>query len=208
MIEKIARLLRKGAAILILRGDDSLTRFLSDFLENLVQPLVEKVSRIRTLWSFALSLLYESVKRAEHFAQISGNLLSLSRSMNGIVEAGRLAGVTSRPRRLNSHDERIAVAIQQHIGDALSVAGSLALVPKLRSRTRPEPRLPSLQRSIQALSIHVSQHQYAARVSVLHNGGHQTALIELHVVNCHFHLTTNPRARKNSFTSAILYCPK
>src|SRR5882724_2384706 len=139
MIEKIARLLRKGAAILILRGDDSLTRFLSDFLENLVQPLIEEVRRIRTLWSFALSGLDQSVERAEHFAEIFGHLLTLACSLNDIVEARRLAGVTSRPRRLNPHDEGVAVAIQQHIGDALSVAGSLALVPELRSRTRPEP---------------------------------------------------------------------
>src|SRR5437867_7880796 len=193
MIEQIARLLRERAAIFILRGDDSLTRLLSDFLENLVQPLVEKVSRIRTFWPFALSLLDESVERAEHFAEIFGYLLSLACSLNDIVEARRLAGVTSRPRRHNPHDEGIAVAIQQHIGDALSVAGSLALVPELRSRTRPEPRLSCLQCSLQALRIHVSQHQYAARVSVLHNGGHQTTFIKLHVVNCHFHRTTNPR---------------
>src|SRR5882724_1496174 len=187
MIEKIARLLRKGAAILILRGDDSLTRFLSDFLENLVQPLIEEVGRIRTLWSFALSVLDESVERAEHFAEIFGHLLTLAPySLNDIVKARRLAGVTSRPRRLNPHDEGVAIAIHQHIGDALSVAGSLALVPKLRSRARPEPRLSCLQCSLQALRIHVSEHQYAARVSVLHNGGHQTAFIKLYVVNCHF----------------------
>src|SRR4030095_14132840 len=124
------------------------------------------------------------------------------------MEARILAGMTGGASWFNTNNERITVAIHKGINDALSIAGRLALVPECGARSGPEPRLSRRQRALQAFRVHVGKHQHIVGASVLHNGRYQTAFIKLQIVDGHVHLTTNPRVRRKSFTSEILYCPK
>src|SRR5215468_9049030 len=56
-------------------------------------------------------------------------------------EARAFAGVTGRPVRIDPHQQRVAVAIESQINDALNGARGRAFVPKLLPRAAPEPGL-------------------------------------------------------------------
>src|SRR5687768_17398608 len=101
MIEKIAALLRKLIPILILCCYHRLSRFLTNLLEYLVQTLIKKVTRVGALGPFLFSLLDQSVKPTQHFAQVPVALPGVACSLNYIVKARGLSGMTGRTGRSN-----------------------------------------------------------------------------------------------------------
>ena len=96
-----------------------------------------------------------------------------------------------RPARLDSHKQRVAIAINRDGQHALSVAACRALMPEFATRPAPEPRLSALDRFSKRLFIHVSQHEDLMRNRVLNHRGHEPSLIEFYeVVICHLSLVT------------------
>src|SRR5260370_40006284 len=71
MVKQIGRLSNQCRTVFILGRDDCLGAFLSDFFENLVQSLVEQISRVRILWSISFARGDDGVKAAERSTQIS-----------------------------------------------------------------------------------------------------------------------------------------
>ena len=118
------------------------------------------------------------------------------RLLKGIVKTGWLTGVTSRTVGFDQNRERIAIAIDENIHNALGVAGCRALMPQTRARARPEPRLVCLDSSFEALGIHVSECQQLPCGGVLDDGWNETLLIKPNFPDLNFHLTTTPRWRR------------
>jgi len=71
VVKQIAALADERAAIAVLCGDDRFACLLSDFLEDLVETLIEKISRVRTGGAIEFSILDNSVDRGESLAQIA-----------------------------------------------------------------------------------------------------------------------------------------
>src|SRR5205085_9396029 len=134
-----------------LRRDDSLRRFLADLLQNLVQALLEEVRRVRPLRHLATPVGDDAVNLSEHGPDLFINLYRLS------SEARARARVAGGAARLHEHDERVRVAVEPHVHDALRVPGSRTLVPEFRARARPEPGLAFAERAAQALLVHVCE---------------------------------------------------
>ncbi len=103
---------------------------------------------------------------------------SRRRRRQGVVEAGRRAGVTRDTGLVHLHQNRIAVAIQGHRPHRLGVAAGRALVPQLAARAAPEPGLPALEGALQRVAVHVRQGQHAAAAGVLHHGRDQPLVVE------------------------------
>src|SRR5205807_2885915 len=102
--------------------------------------------------------------------------------------------MTSRALRRNADQQSISITIHRDFFHALRVAGSFAFVPELLTRTRPKPGLAGLQRALQAFVVHVGEREHAPRLSVLHDRGRQTLLVQLYLVDVH--RTTTPRSRR------------
>src|SRR5215211_4523694 len=84
-----------------------------------------------------------------------------------VVEAGALARVAGRPGGLDEHEDRVLVAVEADLLDALDVARRGALVPQLLARARPEPRLAGLARAPERLVVHVGEREDLAGAGVL-----------------------------------------
>src|SRR5262245_8618206 len=196
----------------VLRRDDRFGGFLADLLEYLVEAAVEEITRVGAFGALILSLLDQleeflklnpqihrrdidqRERRFGAFKYRAVLLLDLRR-LFGLrrlrsldiprvtKEAGAFSGVARRPLRIDSHQQRVAVTIQAQIDDSLSGARGLALVPKLLTRTAPEPGLASPQGPRQTFGVHMRDHQNLARVVVLDDGRNQPVIIELQILN-------------------------
>src|ERR671927_762017 len=68
VVDEVGRLRGERAHVFVLRRDDGLGRFLADLLENLVQPLLEEVGRVRAFGHLPLPPFDDAVKPFEHVA--------------------------------------------------------------------------------------------------------------------------------------------
>ena len=91
-------------------------------------------------------------------------------------EARDRARVARRPRRLDPHEERVAVAVVPQLDDAQRVARRRALVPQLLPRAAPEPRFAGLARQPLGLRVHPREHEHAPARGVLDDRGAQLRL--------------------------------
>jgi len=69
---------------------------------------------------------------------------------------------------VDSHEQSIAIAINRYGADVLAIPRGLALLPIFLAAATPKPGSPSLQRSLDGLSIHVGNHQYGRVAHILH----------------------------------------
>src|SRR5262249_33929241 len=151
----------------VLGRDDRFGGFLADLLENFVKAVVKEIARIGAFRSLILSLLDQFEEVLKLYPQIHcGDIDQRDRRfhafkdriilpfdprrlrrfdiMRASEEAGAFAGMTGRAVRVDTRQQRIAVAIQADVNDALSGARGRAFMPKLSPRTAPEPGLASL----------------------------------------------------------------
>src|SRR5262249_7113916 len=158
--------------------DDRFGGFLADFLEYLVETAVEEIARIGAFRTLVLPLLNQFEEVLKLYAQIHcGDVDQRNRRFHAFQdriillfdprrlrrfdiprapeEAGAFAGVARRAVRVDAHQQRIAVAIQTNVNDALSGARGRAFMPKLAPRTTPEPGLARLQGLRQAFGVHM-----------------------------------------------------
>ena len=96
------------------------------------------------------------------------------------VEARAPAGVAgARAQLLDLEPERVLVAIDAQLDDALDVAGAFALLPQRLARAAEIPGLAGLDRSWQRLGVHVRDHQHVAGCGVGDHRGDQAVGVEL-----------------------------
>src|SRR5262249_50291515 len=89
-------------------------------------------------------------------------------------------------------------------------------MPKLASRTAPEPGLTGLEGLLQRLPVYESDHQHVAACEVLDNCGQQTIRIELqfgfvdclssHLVECRLSLTVRSTSHREASRAEIPFC--
>ena len=80
---------------------------------------------------------------------------------------------------LDSEQERILVAIDPNLDNALDVAGGLTLAPKLGAGTTVEPGVACLDGAGQRGRIHVRDHQRIVRPRIDDDAGDQPVSVEL-----------------------------
>jgi hypothetical protein len=85
--------------------------------------------------------------------------------------------MAGRASRLDSYQQRVAVAIVAYFDHVLDVAAGRSLVPQFFPAATPEPGLAGLQRQSERLGIHVGQGQHLARLRILHDGRQQAVLV-------------------------------
>src|SRR5262245_51912332 len=79
------------------------------------------------------------------------------------VKAGATAGVAgARPALLDLDPDRVLIAVDPHLGDALRVAGTLTLLPEPSARARIVPGLAGLDGTVQSLGVHMGDHKHVA----------------------------------------------
>ncbi len=69
MVEQVRHLRGQRVVVAVLRRDDRLRRLLADLLQNLVQPLLEEVSRVRAFRHLAAPRLDDRVESFQRLAQ-------------------------------------------------------------------------------------------------------------------------------------------
>src|SRR5205814_3277101 len=100
------------------------------------------------------------------------------RARVAVVEAGALARVARRPRRLDKREHGVVVAVVAQLAHALHVARRLPLVPPLLARAAPEPGLASRARASERLLVHVGHGEDLPRAPVLHDTRDEAAIVE------------------------------
>src|SRR5262249_7535063 len=101
------------------------------------------------------------------------------RQRHGAIKAGAAAGMTgARPALLNLDPDRVLVAVDAHLDDALHVARTLALAPQGAARTAVVPGVAARDRALQSFGVHVRDHQYVAGLRVGRHAGHQPFGVE------------------------------
>src|SRR5215472_1825124 len=88
-----------------------------------------------------------------------------------------MAGPT--PDLLDLDPDRILIAIEPHLDDALNVARGLALAPQAPPRSAEVPRLATRNGPGERLRIHMRDHQHLARARIAGDAGHEPVGIEL-----------------------------
>src|SRR5580704_834345 len=94
------------------------------------------------------------------------------------IKARAAAGVAGAGDLLDLDPDSILVAVDAHLDDALSVAGSLALLPQCAPRAAEIPSLAGGDGFCQRLRIHVRDHQHVARNRIGGNAGHEPLGVE------------------------------
>ena len=81
---------------------------------------------------------------------------------------------------LDLDPDRVLVAVDPHLDDALDVAGALALLPQRLARAAEVPGLAGLDRcAAQRLGVHVRDHQHVAGRGVGGDAGDEPVGVEL-----------------------------
>src|SRR5580693_4119800 len=78
------------------------------------------------------------------------------------IKTRAAAGVAGAGDLLDLDPDRVLVAVDAHLDDALGVAGGLALLPQRAPRAAEIPGLPRCDGLRQRLGIHVRDHQHIA----------------------------------------------
>src|SRR5262249_12801409 len=95
------------------------------------------------------------------------------------IEAGAPAGVAGAGSCLLDLDpDRILVAVDTHLDDALGGAGALAFAPERTARAAEIPSLTPLDRLPQCLRVHVGHHQQLPAGGVSGDAGDQAVGVE------------------------------
>ena len=106
-------------------GDDNLGAFLTDFFEDLINALLEKVGCVRSLGQCFLAAFQ---KRIQVFKRKLRSLLALP---DKVVKARIRAGVTGRSVLFNDNRQGVLVTVGGDRNDVLLVTACFALEPKL-----------------------------------------------------------------------------
>ncbi len=85
----------------------------------------------------------------------------------------------ARPVLLDLDPDRVLVAIDPHLDDALGVAGAFALPPQRLARAREIPGLAGLDGALERLGVHVRDHQQFAGPGVGGDAGDEAVGVEL-----------------------------
>ena len=85
----------------------------------------------------------------------------------------------ARALLLDLDPDRVLIAIDPHLDDALGVAGAFALLPQRLARARKIPRLAGLDRAPERLGVHVRDHQKLAAPRVGGDAGDEAIGVEL-----------------------------
>ena len=80
---------------------------------------------------------------------------------------------------LDSHKQRVLVAVHAHLDDALDLARSITLVPERLPGPRPIPCLPRRDRLGKRLLVHMRDHEHVGRRGIDGDHGDQSAGIEV-----------------------------
>src|SRR5262249_6438249 len=126
----------------------------------------------------------------------------------GFAEAGALARVARRTRRVDDHQDGVLVAVGADLADAEDVAGRLALLPERAAAPAPEMREPRLGRPGECLAGRVRDHQHVAAREVLGHDGHEPGRVIGDPRGQRQHRTATPAALSSAFASGIRISPK
>src|ERR1700730_5221368 len=94
------------------------------------------------------------------------------------IKTRAAAGVAGAGDLLDLDPDRVLVAVNAHLDDALGVTGSLALLPQRAPRTAEIPCLAGGDGFCQRLGIHVRDHQHIARNRVGGDAGDEPIGVE------------------------------
>src|SRR3954447_12300873 len=96
------------------------------------------------------------------------------------IETRAPAGVAGTGTLLLDLDpDRILIAIDAHLDDALGMAGFLALAPELLARAAVVPGVAGRNGLSKRLRIHMRDHQHLARLRICRDAGDKPAGVEL-----------------------------
>src|ERR1700689_3027752 len=108
--------------------------------------------------SIALAVNFCGVER-KLVAKFQGDRSRFSDG-HGPIETRVAAGVTCATSLLNLDPDRVLVAIDAHLDDALKVAGAFTFAPEFAARPREVPRLPGGYGLRQRVRVHVRDHEH------------------------------------------------
>src|SRR5690606_38322278 len=182
VIDQVGAFRYKLAWILVLCGDQHLGGLLADLFQDLVDALFKKVRRVRSGHRIVLPPKDHAVELVHQVGPRPMPCAGLGRGVAAshyVVKARPLAGVT-RPRSglFHFNQERITVAVGDHPPHPLHVARRLALLPQLPPAAAVKPRDSRLERPLERLTIHVSDHEHLAGAAHLDHGGHKALFIK------------------------------
>ena len=86
--------------------------------------------------------------------------------------------MAGRAGLFDQHQQGVVVAVSVEGHHLLHVPAALSLLPELLTGTAEKPGVAGLQRLLQALPIHVGQHQHLFGMHVLHDGRDEFGLFE------------------------------
>src|SRR5688572_23613628 len=162
VVEHVRRLLGQALVALLARGARDLVGLLPDLLPDEL-AVGEEPGGVAVLRSGVPALGDRALERRERLAR---DRLELA-----VVEARARPGVAGRARRLDQRENRVLVAVEAELLQALDVARGGALVPQLLARARPEPHLARLARALERLVVHVREREHLAGAGVLDYAG-------------------------------------
>src|SRR3989304_5959481 len=110
----------------------------------------------------------------------------LAVALNLRVEANASAGVASRADGVGDEQNGVAIAVRKDLAHVDEVAGGGTFVPQLTATPTPKPGLSRLEGPQQRLLVHIGEHHYLARASVLDDGRNQA-------IGAVFHHQYSPR---------------
>src|SRR5262245_58807490 len=92
-----------------------------------------------------------------------------------LAKAAFAPGMTGDPARLfNGEQDRVVVAVEPHVADALHMPGCLALAPQTAARARPVVRFARRNGARQRIAIHPGERKDLAGLGVLRNRRDET----------------------------------
>ncbi len=203
---QVGGLVQNFLRLAILGRHDEFGSFFADFFQNGVFALVKQPRHIRSARVGPFAADNGGVDARERRAGIGGpgrvNLPMRGRAVidlcrvfqyrirhlpMAVIEAVEKTGLApgvagDAARLLHLQQHHVAVAIEADIAHGLHMAGLFALVPQLVARARPIHRFAALVRQLQRLAVHPGEHEHAAGVRVLRDGGHEPAGIPFDLI--------------------------
>ena len=174
MVEHVGRLIDELVISTVGRLNDGLQGLLAHLLRHLVHAVAEQASGVAAFRHLLVTLLNEVLKLTEegHGAILQGRTLQHSVCL---APARVGAGVTGGAMGMDLDQQRVIVAVSGNAYQVEIVATGLTLRPQRLTATAPEGHLTGGQRLVVGLTVHKAEHEHIACVSILNDGGQQSA---------------------------------